>query len=83
MKISEMIAHLEKIKESSGDTEVVFEVRDYFSRYGFLATPGFDTEGCIWPGVNGNGRTTNLTIHLEDQQYPYEDVKHPKVTFRK
>ena len=35
MKISELIAKLEIIKERSGDTELTFKVKDGYDRYGY------------------------------------------------
>lgn len=83
MKISELIGHLEKIKINSGDTEIVFSVRDYFSKYGFDAGPSFDTDGYLWTGVNTNGKQTRLSVYLLPQQWPLEEEKQPKITFRK
>lgn len=87
MKISELIQHLEKIKEHSGDGEITISVRDYYSRYGSPASLFIETTGGIWTGVhtvrNGDNIYTLIDAHIDDYKDFDGTIKHPKITFRK
>lgn len=85
MTISELIQHLEKIKENGrGDHQVQFSVQDHFSKYGQIALPYFSTDGNLWTGVHSHNNTTTLGIYLQDRKdFTTGEIKHPKITFRK
>lgn len=84
MKISDLIRKLEILKESHGDNELDFGVKDYYSRYSkeanFNLVVGDESKfgHTWWDGVYTNDGRTRLELHLK----PY-DNKHPKITYRK
>ena len=83
MKISELIAKLEIIKERSGDTELTFKVKDGYDRYGYdmdfdLRVGDTTGDPTDWCGSYTNAGWTKLDFYLRN-----ENNKYPKVTFRK
>ena len=83
MKLSELIAKLEKLQQHVGDSNVYFVTRDAYSRYGEkMELPLEVGENTGLPSdysgfaSDGNGVTT-LLFHLKER-----DGKNPKITFR-
>ena len=83
MKATELKKVLETLIEKHGDTKIIISVHDYFTVHGCDAEININTDGCIWSGIVTYAGTTRLGVHLQDRQFPYEDNKHPKITFRK
>jgi hypothetical protein len=82
MKISEFIKKLQEYQDKRGDLELVFSVRDYYSRYGYDAIHYLGWN--FWDNTTSNGKEVRFDISLkEEKDISNNCIKHPKVTFRK
>jgi hypothetical protein len=82
MKISEFIKKLQEYQDERGDLELVFSVRDYYSRYGCDATHFLGDN--FYDNTMNNGKQVRFDISLQPQKDISNNcVKQPKITFRK
>lgn len=79
MKISDLIAKLEKIKEERGDNDITFGVRDYYSIYDTRINPSWKVDSAFWEGTLTREGETKLSFNIGQN----EEGKNPKITFRK
>ena len=80
MKLSEYIKQLTTVLEHSGDNEIDFRVKDYYSiGLGENATHNIDTNTSLWSGVYSNGGVTTLSLRLSKSP----ENKQPKIIYRK
>lgn len=82
MKISEFIKKLQEYQDKRGDLEMLFSVRDYYSRYGYDAVHHLGSN--FHDNTMNNGKQVRFDINIEHQKDVSNScIKYPKVTFRK
>ena len=82
MKLTDLINKLTEMKETRGDLNLSFTVKDYYSIHGDTMTPNWKTTDKFWEGCFTTDEHCTMFFSLEENEI--EGVtKYPKITFRK